>query len=630
MPTVCKITLDAAEYKKELNDVVARSKAAQTELSKGSMPGTQGAQTVEIKAESDVPAVAQEAKNVLDGISDKTVNVTVETDRQTLDYIPPSLRKAERSAQAAGKAANQLGGEISKAGGIMSAFGSQAGGKFSGLGQVIGALGSPIVMITAALGSLAAVTMDFLSRGRKAAEELAEITGRNSAAIREAAEATEQQRQKNEANWKSLKSLKESLDTLSITEKASNAQKTEAVRLIGLLSKSYGNLGISIDEATGKIIGYDKAYASVLEKDRKRRLAAINAEMKNNRSEIDQREAQRDSAGVSGWWLLGLPQLLRWNKNTRIGGAEEVEKQNARIEELNKLNQELNAERVRLEKSNPGKDYTTAAKSAELDRKQNTFDSAHDQLKNEEQQLKYQQLINEGRVKEANALKLINDAKKQGMELEKSDAEWIAERQGKVRMDSYYENEMDSLATKKREQELINAGLDEEAEKLRVIMELEKQGAEVSDDKVDKIMRERRELKSLQLAGNLKEQAYGLQNQAMHKVGLGKEADEQKALRDAEKQKGAKLDENEMALVKSIADLTYKMGHETLPQLGDLSVKTNALTSRGGFASGAVMPDKDAVNKAIAKYNETQCQLLEKIKALTEKLNTTVEKSGKV
>ena len=32
MPTVCKITLDAAEYKKELNDVVARSKAAQTEL----------------------------------------------------------------------------------------------------------------------------------------------------------------------------------------------------------------------------------------------------------------------------------------------------------------------------------------------------------------------------------------------------------------------------------------------------------------------------------------------------------------------------------------------------------------------------------------------------------------------
>lgn len=551
MPTVCKITLDAAEYKKELNDVVARSKAAQTELSKNSVRGT----------------------------------------------------------QAAGKAADQFGQKISKAGGIMSAFGSQAGGKFSGLGQVIGSLGSPITLITTAVGALTAVTMDFLRKGISGAQEAADAAQKNAEAIRESAAAAEQQRQKNEANWKSLKSLKDSLDILSVTEKASNAQKTEAVRLIGLLSKSYGDLGISIDEATGRMQGFDKAYAAALEKDKQNRLNAMKGEYKELESEI-----ARNNEIIGGFW----------SSKTDIANAQ------GNIQNATKRMAELAPQIHALEKSNPGKDHTTAAKSAELDRKQNTFDSVHDQLKNEEQQLKYQQLINEGRIKEANALKLINDAKKQGMELEKSDAEWIAERQGKVRMDSYYENEMDSLATKKREQELINAGLDEEAEKLRIIMELEKQGAEVSDDKVDKIMHERRELKSMQLAYGLKEQAYGLQNQAMHKVGLGKEADEQKALRDAEKQKGAKLDENETALVKSIADLTYKMGHETLPQLGDLSIKTNTLTSRGGFASGAVMPDKDAVNKAVARFNETQCQLLENIKGLIGKLNTTVEKSGKV
>ena len=551
MPTVCKITLDAAEYKKELNDVVARSKAAQTELSKSSMQGT----------------------------------------------------------QAAGKAADQFGQKISKAGGIMSAFGSQAGGKFSGLGQVIGSLGSPITLITTAVGALTAVTMDFLRKGISGAQEAADAAQKNAEAIRESAAAAEQQRQKNETNWKSLKSLKDSLDILSVTEKASNAQKTEAVRLIGLLSKSYGNLGISIDGATGRMLGFDKAYAAALEKDRQNRLNAMKGEYKELESEI-----ARNNEIIGGFWS---------SKN-------DVANAQGNIQNATKRMAELAPQIHALEKSNPGKDYTTAAKSAELDRKQNTFDSVHDQLKNEEQQLKYQQLINEGRIKEANALKLINDAKKQGMELEKSDAEWIAERQGRVRIDSYYENEMDSLATKKREQELINAGLDEEAEKLRIIMELEKQGTEVSDDKVDKIMHERRELKSMQLAYGLKEQAYGLQNQAMHKVGLGKEADEQKALRDAEKQKGAKLDENETALVKSIADLTYKMGHETLPQLGDLSIKTNTLTSRGGFASGAVMPDKDAVNKAVARFNETQCQLLENIKGLIGKLNTTVEKSGKV
>lgn len=551
MPTVCKITLDAAEYKKELNDVVARSKAAQTELSKSSVQGT----------------------------------------------------------QAAGKAADQFGQKISKAGGIMSAFGSQAGGKFSGLGQVIGSLGSPITLITTAVGALTAVTMDFLRKGISGAQEAADAAQKNAEAIRESAAAAEQQRQKNEANWKSLKSLKDSLDILSVTEKASNAQKTEAVRLIGLLSKSYGDLGISIDEATGRMLGFDKAYAAALEKDKQNRLNAMKGEYKELESEI-----ARNNEIIGGFW----------SSKTDVANAQ------GNIQSVTKRMAELAPQIHALEKSNPGKDHTNAVRSAELDRKQNTFDSAHDQLKEEEQKLKYQQLINEGRIKEANALKLINDAKKQGMELEKSDAEWIAERQGKVRMDSYYENEMDSLATKKREQELINAGLDEEAEKLRIIMELEKQGAEVSDDKVDKIMRERRELKSLQLAGSLKEQAYGLQNQAMHKVGLGKEADEQKALRDAEKQKGAKLDENETALVKSIADLTYKMGHETLPQLGDLSIKTNSLTSRGGFASGAVMPDKDAVNKAVARFNQTQCQLLENIKGLIGKLNTTVEKSGKV
>ena len=538
MPTVCKITLDAAEYKKELNDVVARSKAAQTELSKNSVQGT----------------------------------------------------------QAAGKAADQFGQKISKAGGIMSAFGSQAGGKFSGLGQVIGSLGSPITLITTAVGALTAVTMDFLRKGISGAQEAADAAQKNAEAIRESAAAAEQQRQKNEANWKSLKSLKDSLDILSVTEKASNAQKTEAVRLIGLLSKSYGDLGISIDEATGRMQGFDKAYAAALEKDRQNRLNAMKGEYKELESEI-----ARNNEIIGGFWS---------SKN-------DVANAQGNIQNATKRMAELAPQIHALEKSNPGKDYTTAAKSAELDRKQNTFDSAYDQLKNEEQQLKYQQLINEGRIKEANALKLINDAKKQGMELEKSDAEWIAERQGRVRMDSYYENEMDSLATKKREQELINAGLDEEAEKLRIIMELEKQGAEVSDDKVDKIMHERRELKSMQLAYGLKEQAYGLQNQAMHKVGLGKEADEQKALRDAEKQKGAKLDENETALVKSIADLTYKMGHETLPQLGDLSIKTNSLTSRGGFASGAVMPDKDAVNRRLVeetrKMNEILGQISKKV-----------------
>lgn len=666
MPTVCKIQLDATEYKRELDDVVARTRAAQAELTANTAGASSGGagqeaqRQVRINAESNVPEVAQEAREALDGIenaepaitaasdvpqaaeaaenaiqgipdanvtvtanadprpievveehlrnlpNDRRVTVTVDADTRSLEYIPRSLQRVERGANTAGRAANSLGGEISKAGGIVSAFGGKAGGLFGGLGQMIEALSSPVAMLTTAFGALATIALSFFSRSAEKAREAAEMMQRNGDSIREAAAAAEEQRRKNESNWQSLQKLKTSLDALSVTEKASNAQKLEAKRLIDELRKSYSGLSISIDETTGKVKRFDRAYAGVLEKNRKDRLREISAQLKTNRSEIDVLTQERDDAGISGWWLLGLPQLLKWDRNTRIGGEQTVKEADARIQELNKMNAELNRERVRLEKSNPAEDYTKKAQAEEMDRKQQTFDAAHDQLKDEQRKLEYLKLINEGRIKEANALKLINEAKKQGMELEKSDAEWIAERQGKVRMDTYYETEMDSLATKKREQELINQGLDEEAEKLRLIMELEKQGAEVSDDQVEKIMRERRELKSLQLAGGLRDQAENLRYSLMRQSGQGREAEREKALRDAEKTKGAKLSDEERQLVARLAELNYNMqnpGRTALDSIAGLTVRSNSLTARGGFASGGVAPDQDQINRAIEGHN---------------------------
>lgn len=666
MPTVCKIQLDATEYKRELDDVVARTRAAQAELTANTAGASSGGagqeaqRQVRINAESNVPEVAQEAREALDGIenaepaitaasdvpqaaeaaenaiqgipdanvtvtanadprpievveehlrnlpNDRRVTVTVDADTRSLEYIPRSLQRVERGANTAGRAANSLGGEISKAGGIVSAFGGKAGGLFGGIGQMIEALSSPVAMLTTAFGALATLALSFFSRSAEKAREAAEMMQRNGDSIREAAAAAEEQRRKNESNWQSLQKLKTSLDALSVTEKASNAQKLEAKRLIDELRKSYSGLSISIDETTGKVKGFDRAYAGVLEKNRKDRLREISAQLKTNRSEIDVLTQERDDAGISGWWLLGLPQLLKWDRNTRIGGEQTVKEADARIQELNKMNAELNRERVRLEKSNPAEDYTKKAQAEEMDRKQQTFDAAHDQLRDEQRKLEYLKLINEGRIKEANALKLINEAKKQGMELEKSDAEWIAERQGKVRMDTYYETEMDSLATKKREQELINQGLDEEAEKLRLIMELEKQGAEVSDDQVEKIMRERRELKSLQLAGGLRDQAENLRYSLMRQSGQGREAEREKALRDAEKTKGAKLSDEERQLVARLAELNYNMqnpGRTALDSIAGLTVRSNSLTARGGFASGGVAPDQDRINRAIEGHN---------------------------
>ena len=181
-------------------------------------------------------------------------------------------------------------------------------------------------------------------------------------------------------------------------------------------------------------------------------------------------------------------------------------------------------------------------------------------------------------------------------------------------------------------QELINQGLTDEAERLKLINELEQKGIRLKKEKVDAILAERKNLQKAKEAEeekkkaeegrkNLNEQLKGkaesLKDTAMRNAGYGREAAQEKALRNAEKTKGSALTEKEKARVIKNADLEWDMEHREAPQLGDLAIKTNSLTSRGGFATGAVMPDKDAVNRRLVeetrKMNEILGQISKKV-----------------
>ena len=159
-------------------------------------------------------------------------------------------------------------------------------------------------------------------------------------------------------------------------------------------------------------------------------------------------------------------------------------------------------------------------------------------------------------------------------------------------------------------QELINQGLTDEAERLKLINELEQKGIRLKKEKVDAILAERKNLQKAKEAEeekkkaeegrkNLNEQLKGkaesLKDTAMRNAGYGREAAQEKALRNAEKTKGSALTEKEKARVIGNADLT----------------------SRGGFATGAVMPDKDAVNRRLVeetrKMNEILGQISKKV-----------------
>ncbi len=77
------------------------------------------------------------------------------------------------------------------------------------------------------------------------------LTNRNAEASMRAAEVHKKEREENNARMDRLKEL-------SKYERLNNSEKTEAERLIDLLTKKYGDLGIEIDDVTGKLnVGTD-------------------------------------------------------------------------------------------------------------------------------------------------------------------------------------------------------------------------------------------------------------------------------------------------------------------------------------------------------------------------------------
>ena len=78
----------------------------------------------------------------------------------------------------------------------------------------------------------------------------------------------------------------------------------------------------------------------------------------------------------------------------------------------------------------------------------------------------------------------------------------------------------------------------------------------------------------------------------------------EQALKDARAAKGADLTDEESEAVRKIAKLTYSMNNRRENDPGDLSIKTNSLTARGGFQGGAVAPDLERYNRITAENSK--------------------------
>ena len=161
---------------------------------------------------------------------------------------------------------------------------NKLGGKLGGVAKNLveaftGAL-SPIGLATAAIAALGTLAVKVWDMMTVSAEEYAM---KASNAVEKANKNLEETFKQQEADSSYLERLKE----LSQAENMSNAMKMEAAELISLLTKRYGDLGVSIDMATGKITGLDEAQRTFLKRQQQMKVDAAKISVNAQKMVVD-------------------------------------------------------------------------------------------------------------------------------------------------------------------------------------------------------------------------------------------------------------------------------------------------------------------------------------------------------
>jgi len=165
------------------------------------------------------------------------------------------------------------------------------------------------------------------------------------------------------------------------------------------------------------------------------------------------------------------------------------------------------------------------------------------------------------------------------------------------------------------------AGDWERANLLKLLNELKQMGIDIDEEELKKneekyqaLKKQIAEQRRLNLARNVTDKENSLLIQAMKRVGLTKEAAYYEAILNAEKVKGAKLDYWEEQHIKNLVDIEMELNDPSNRlDLSGMDTKTNELTARGGFASGAVTTPLETINSQIRDYAKRQAELLDKI-----------------
>ena len=348
-----------------------------------------------------------------------------------------------------------------------------------------------------------------------------------------------------------------------------------------------------------------------------------NANRERERQFVQKREDDRAAAETNPVRQLFLRQQQAVSEQSNIARIDkEISSKKAELagskDEITRLNIKIQIANLENERQAAAeKLYTHEQQALAIQRQQS--EAKRKMAETTEFELQYQKLINAGKIEEAAQLKLNNELKQQQLHLTENEKKQELEKRNAIK--SLELDRQISDSEKELEiQKLILNGKYEEAELLKQNNELKRKGVAASEDQKKRLREQEENQKALNLRKNLHDQSLSLKDQAMQRAGYGQQAELEKALRNAEKQKGAALTDDEKKQVRTLANLQWRMNADDGPGLEKFELKTNSLTARGGFASGAVMPEKNRINLEIRNYSKRQFDTLVEIKKVCDQL----------
>lgn len=407
--------------------------------------------------------------------------------------------------------------------------------------------------------------------------------------------------------------------------KLNHTQQEEQRQAIEMLRKSYRGLKVDIDGATGKIKNFEEIQQKILSSDQKKELTLIQQQIKmlEKQNNVGQHNIQYTGGFFSEYWEK-LKETYGWGEAQEIGGARK-----ANVDKLMELRwREFNL-KYKDRAADASRMFAARRKDAIISDKKADF-LAKEAQDNEYQRLitgtitapdipkaadqTYRvtgsidapevQMVTNPELERAQIYQLINNLKKQGVELSREEAAEIIKGRQALASAAHYKEQIRSLSEQVQIQSLLAQGMDEAAQRQQILNELKRKGLSYDSASVDKILELNQKLGAIKLQNAQKKEAESLYGRALRVMGMNRKADEKSALQKAREQKGSELTDAEKASTLKLLHLTSQLEGLGSTNRMDFAVQTNALTARGGFQTGVRSRDD-----ALTQYNNQMMNL---------------------